>query len=97
MPWLVISGVLVAAVSLRGPIVAPTPVLSEIEATSAIGTATAGLLTTAPVLMFAVLTPVAALVIRRAGAELALLLSLSGVLVGRSCAPCRASAGCSPE
>ena len=32
--------------------------------------------------MFALLTPVAALVIRRAGAELALLISLSGVLIG---------------
>ncbi len=30
-PWLVIVGVLVAALSLRGPIVAPTPVLRAIE------------------------------------------------------------------
>ncbi|GAA5036877.1 CynX/NimT family MFS transporter [Microbacterium fluvii] len=81
-PWLVVAGVLVAALSLRGPIVAITPVLRQIEADLAIGSTTAGLLTTAPVLMFAVLTPMAALVIRRAGAELALLLSLSGVLVG---------------
>ena len=77
-----VSGVLVAALSLRGPIVAPTPVLTEIEHDLDIGAAAAGLLTTAPVLMFALLTPLAALVIRRAGAELALLLSLSGVLVG---------------
>ncbi|WP_240642316.1 CynX/NimT family MFS transporter [Microbacterium sulfonylureivorans] len=82
IPWLVIAGVMVAALSLRGPIVAPTPVLSEIEDDLGIGAAAAGLLTTAPVLMFALLTPVAALVIRRAGAEFALLLSLSGVLVG---------------
>ena len=73
---------LVAALSLRGPIVAPTPVLVDIEGDLGINAATAGLLTTAPVLMFAVLTPVAALVIRRAGAEIALMLSLSGVLVG---------------
>lgn len=71
-----------AALSLRGPIVAPTPVLAEIEADLSIGSATAGLLTTAPVLMFALLTPVAALVIRRAGAEIALLTSLCGVLLG---------------
>lgn len=82
MPWLIVAGVLLAAVSLRGPIVAPTPVMTDIETDFGIGSATAGLLTTAPVLMFAVLTPVAALVIRRAGAEFALLLSLSGVLVG---------------
>lgn len=71
-----------AALSLRGPIVSPTPVLAEIESDLGIGSATAGLLTTAPVLMFALLTPVAALVIRRAGAELALLVSLCGVLLG---------------
>lgn len=82
IPWIVIAGVLVAALSMRGPIVAPTPVLRDIESDFGIGSATAGLLTTAPVLMFAVLTPLAALVIRRAGAELALLLSLSGVLFG---------------
>lgn len=79
---LVIAGILVAALSLRGPIVSPTPVLREIEADLGIGAATAGLLTTAPVLMFALLTPLAALVIRRAGAELALMISLAGVLLG---------------
>ena len=82
MPWLVVAGVLIAAMSLRGPIVAPTPVMTEIQSDLHIGSGTAGLLTTAQVLMFALLTPVAALVIRRAGAELALLISLSGVLVG---------------
>lgn len=79
---LVVTGILLAALSLRAPIVAPTPVLREIEHDLAIGPATAGLLTTAPVLMFALMTPLAALVIRRAGAELALLASLAGVLVG---------------
>lgn len=82
IPWLVIAGVLVAALSLRGPIVAPTPVLRDIGHDLGIGSATAGLITTAPVLMFALLTPVAALVIRRSGPETALLVSLSGVLIG---------------
>ena len=82
IPLFVIAAVLVAALSMRGPIVAPTPVLRDIETDFGIGSATAGLLTTAPVLMFALLTPLAAFVIRRAGAELALMLSLSGVLLG---------------
>ncbi|SFS03460.1 MFS transporter, CP family, cyanate transporter [Microbacterium sp. cf046] len=82
IPWFVIVGVLVAALSMRGPIVAPTPVLRDIEADFGIGSATAGLLTTAPVLMFALLTPLAAFVIRRAGAEVALMIALSGVLLG---------------
>jgi CP family cyanate transporter-like MFS transporter len=82
MPWLVVTGVLVAAVSMRGPILAPTPVLNDIRQDLGIEPATAGLLTTAPVLMFALLTPVAAFVIRRAGAEVALMTSLAGVLLG---------------
>ena len=82
LPWLVVAGVLVAALSLRGPIMSPTPVMTQIEDDFGIGSGTAGLLTTAPVLMFALLTPVAALVIRRAGAEAALLIALSGVLIG---------------
>ncbi|MCR2809186.1 MULTISPECIES: MFS transporter [unclassified Microbacterium] len=82
IPWFIVAGLLVAALSLRGPIVAPTPVLRDIEADFGIGSATAGLLTTAPVLMFALLTPIAALVIRRSGAEPALMLSLGGVLLG---------------
>ncbi|WP_033107619.1 MFS transporter [Microbacterium profundi] len=82
IPWLVVAGVLVAALSLRAPIIAVTPVLPDIVRDLGIGAASAGLLTMAPVIMFAAITPVAALLIRRAGAELALLLSLSGVLFG---------------
>ncbi|WES65624.1 MFS transporter [Microbacter sp. GSS18] len=82
LPWLVVAGVLLAALSLRGPILAITPVLRDVEADLGIGSAAAGLVTTAPVLMFAVLTPLAALVIRRAGAEAALMASLTGVLLG---------------
>ena len=82
MPWFVLSAVLVAALSMRGPIIAVTPVLPEITADLGLTGASAGMLTTAPVLMFAALTPLAALLIRRAGAETALLLSLCGVLAG---------------
>lgn len=82
IPWLVVVGVLVAALSLRAPIIALTPVLPEIIDDLGVSAASAGLLTTAPVIMFAAITAIAALLIRRAGAELALLLSLSGVLVG---------------
>ncbi len=82
LPWLIVAGVLVAALSLRGPILATSPVLRDIERDLGIDAAAAGLITAAPVLMFAIVTPAAALVIRRAGAELALFLSLAGVLVG---------------
>jgi CP family cyanate transporter-like MFS transporter len=81
-PWLVIAGVLVAALSLRGPVLSVTPVLRDIEHDYALDAATASLLTTFPVLMFAALTPVAAILIRRAGAELALLACLAAVAAG---------------
>ncbi|MEJ1920867.1 MFS transporter [Microbacterium sp. KHB019] len=81
-PWLVLIGILVAALSLRAPIIALTPVLPDIIHDLGISSASAGLLTTAPVIMFAVMTPLAALVIRRAGPELALLIALGGVMVG---------------
>lgn len=82
MPWLVIAGVLTAALSFRGPIVSLTPVMRQIEDDLGISSAAAGLLTTLPVLMFAAMTPVAALVIRRSGPEIALLATLGGVLLG---------------
>ena len=82
LPWLLIWGVLVAALSLRGPIVSPTPVLRDIERDLGLTPASVALLTTVPVLMFAILTPVAAFVIRRSGPERALLITLAGVLVG---------------
>ncbi|MBO3664760.1 MFS transporter [Microbacterium stercoris] len=82
LPWLVVSGVLVAALSLRGPILSVTPVLRDIARDYELDGATASLLTTFPVLMFAAITPLAAIAIRRAGAELALLACLIGVAVG---------------
>lgn len=82
IPWLVVSGVLVAAISMRGPIVAPTPVLGDIASDLGLTASTAGFITTVPVLMFALLTPLAALLVRRSGAETAVLLTLCGVLLG---------------
>ncbi|MER7797644.1 MFS transporter [Microbacterium sp. NPDC096154] len=81
-PWLVVAGVLVAALSLRAPILAVTPVLRDIARDHALDAATVSLLTTLPVLMFAAFTPLAALVIRRAGLELALLSCLVAVAAG---------------
>lgn len=80
--WLVFAGVFIAALSMRSPIVAPTPVMDRIATDFGLDTATAGLLTTAPILMFALVTPLAASVIRRRGPETAVFLMLSGVLVG---------------
>lgn len=82
LPWLVLIGAMLAALSLRTPIISVTPVLPEIAGDLGLNGVQAGLITTAPVLMFALITPIAALVIRRAGPELALLSTLTGVLLG---------------
>ncbi|GAA4762168.1 MFS transporter [Microbacterium gilvum] len=81
-PWLVVVALLTASLTLRAPILAVTPVLRDIEEAFGVDAATVSLLTTLPVIMFAALTPVAALVIRRAGAELALLACLVAIVVG---------------
>lgn len=77
-----VIGVLLAALSLRGPIVAPTPVLNSMAADLGVGPSALGLLTSVPVLLFATLTPVAIVMIRRAGPDLALLSFLAAILVG---------------
>lgn len=82
MPWLVVAGVLVAALSLRSHITSVPTVAPHIMSDLGVSAAAAGMLTTAPLLMFALCTPAAALVIRRAGPELTLLLTLAGVLLG---------------
>ncbi|GAA4288815.1 CynX/NimT family MFS transporter [Georgenia daeguensis] len=82
LPWAVVGGVALVALSLRGPIVAPAPVVGDIRADLGLSTIAAGLLTSLPVLFFALATPVATRVIRRAGPELAVVACLLGVLAG---------------
>ena len=82
MPWAVVAGVVLVALSLRGPIVAPAPVIGDIRADLGLSATTAGLLTSLPVLCFALATPLATRVIRRAGPELAVVACLLGVLAG---------------
>lgn len=82
LPWAVVGGVVLVALSLRGPIVAPAPVVGDIRADLGLSTTTAGLLTSLPVLFFALATPLATRVIRRAGPELAVVVCLLGVLAG---------------
>ncbi len=81
-PWAVVVGVVLIALNLRAPIVAPAPVLSLIRDDLGLSATAAGLLTSLPVLCFAITTPLAARVVRRAGPELAVVACLLGVLVG---------------
>lgn len=81
LPW-VITGIVVVAPSLRAPIIAPTAVIGDIQAGTGLSAAGAGLLTGLPVLLFALVTPLATRVIRRFGPETAAGLCLAGILAG---------------
>ncbi len=73
---LLLAAVLLTALNLRGAIAAVGPVLGGIRADLGLSAAAAGLLTTLPVLCFALLAPLAAAAGRRLGAGRAVLGSL---------------------
>ncbi|MDN5661780.1 MAG: MFS transporter, partial [Brevibacterium aurantiacum] len=81
LPWMVV-GIVVLAINLRAPIIAPTAVLGDIQDDTGLSAAGVGLLTGLPVLLFALVTPVAGKAIGRFGAEAAVLSCLTGVLLG---------------
>ncbi|MGX5358159.1 MFS transporter [Kocuria sp. KH4] len=81
LPW-VLGGIVLVALSLRAPIIAPTPVITDIQSDLGLSAAAAGLLTGLPVLLFALATPLASRLIGRAGPEAAVLVCLVGVLAG---------------
>nr|WP_256376038.1 MFS transporter [Citricoccus sp. SGAir0253] len=76
------AGIVVLALNLRAPIIAPTAVLGPIRDDTSLNAIGAGLLTGLPVLLFALATPLATRWIRRFGPEAVVLLCLSGVLAG---------------
>lgn len=73
---------MLAALNLRAPFVGVSAVTDEIRAALDISGGEVGLLTSVPVLCFGLAAPVALLVIRRLGAETAVLLCLAGVVAG---------------
>ena len=81
LPW-VIAGIVMVALSLRAPIIAPTAVIAQIREGTGLSAAGAGLLTGLPVLLFALATPLATRTIRRRGPEATVVLCLAGILAG---------------
>lgn len=81
LPW-VIAGIVMVALSLRAPIIAPTAVIAQIREGTGLSAAGAGLLTGLPVLLFALATPLATRTIRRRGPETTVVLCLAGILAG---------------
>ncbi|MBB6390679.1 CynX/NimT family MFS transporter [Microbacterium thalassium] len=74
--------IVLAAAMLRSPFVAVAPVAGVIGEDLGVTAGVVGLLTSIPVLCFAVFAPLAIVVIRRAGADVALTLSLGGSVIG---------------
>lgn len=78
----VTATILLTAAALRSPIVAVAPVARDAGADLGASAAVVGLLTTIPVLAFAVCAPIAVVVIRRFGADAALSVALAGSVLG---------------
>lgn len=80
--WLLTLAIVLIALNYRGPIVATAPVLDDIRADLSLSAVVAGLLTSIPVLCFALASPPASALIARVGPERAVTVSLLGVLLG---------------
>ncbi|MGX7672794.1 CynX/NimT family MFS transporter [Plantactinospora sp. DSM 117369] len=80
--WLTLLGVVLLALNLRAAIAAVPPLLPELQVDLDLGRGAAGLLTALPVLCFGLLSPLAALLGRRIGIELALLAAMLGIVLG---------------
>ncbi|GAB2975461.1 MFS transporter [Frigoribacterium salinisoli] len=80
--WLLTVAIVLIALNYRGPIVAVAPVLDDVRSDLALSAVVAGLLTSIPVLCFAIASPPASALIARIGPERAVTVSLLGVLLG---------------
>lgn len=80
--WLLVVAIALVASVLRGPIVAVSPVVEAIRDDLALSATQAGLLTSIPVLCFALATPLAIGVIGRVGPDAAITVSVVGVALG---------------
>ena len=80
--WLTTLAIVLIALNLRGPIVATAPVLDQMIGDLRLSAVVAGLLTSIPVLCFALASPLASGLIVKLGPERAVSIGLAGVLVG---------------
>ena len=80
--WILLAAIGLIALNMRGPFVAVAPVVGPMQAELGFSPVELGLLTGIPVLCFALAAPLAALTGRKLGAEVAITLTLVGVLLG---------------
>lgn len=79
--WLII-GIICIAANLRAPVTGVAPVIESIQHSFSLTAAQAGLLTSSPLLVFALFSLVAAPLARWVGLERALFLALSAMVIG---------------
>lgn len=79
---LVLAAIVVVSLTLRSPIAAVSPVLGDLRADLGLGPGAAGLLTTLPVLCFALASTAVLALYRRVGAEHAVVLSMLVLALG---------------
>jgi len=77
---ILILGVLFIAANLRGPITGIGPVLEQVIETFHLTASQAGMLTTLPLLAFAIASPMATMLAKKQGLEISLFISL--ILIG---------------
>ncbi|MDT9595383.1 MFS transporter [Nocardioides zeae] len=82
VPWLFVLALLLAALNFRAPFVGVSVVADEVRSALDVTSGEVGLLTSLPALCFGVAAPLALLVMRRCGAEMALAIGLGGVIAG---------------
>jgi CP family cyanate transporter-like MFS transporter len=80
--WILLACIGLLALNLRGPFVAVAPVVDVMQADLGFSPVVLGLLTSIPVLCFALASPLASMVARGYGAEFAVTLTILGVLAG---------------
>ncbi|MFJ5692348.1 CynX/NimT family MFS transporter [Arthrobacter sp. NPDC093125] len=80
--WVLLACIGLIALNMRGPFVAVAPVVGPMQLDLGFTPVELGLLTGIPVLCFSLAAPLASLAARRLGAEVAITLTLLGVLVG---------------
>ena len=80
--WILLAAIGLIALNMRGPFVAVAPVVGLMQQELGFSPVELGLLTGIPVLCFALASPLASLAGRKLGAEVAITLTLLGVLLG---------------
>lgn len=80
--WILLAAIGLIALNMRGPFVAVAPVVGPMQQDLGFTPVEVGFLTGIPVLCFALASPLASLAGRKLGAEVAITLTLLGVLLG---------------